>query len=271
MELNSCQRICPKCKSIITYTKSWIRDRAEKDGKPCKSCKKTSGIYKEKINKEIEEKIIFLYHSGMSNGRIAKELKITNKPIKRVLKENLLTPNKRKSRTPKYSPFETTRLCSECNIVKNIDAFRIYGYYNNLPYRGNVCKSCTNKRAKKHESSSIEQYLKYVCRNIKNRAKKEDINFNITFNDLIELFNIQKGLCFYTDIELKIGIGQNKKERNTLSVDKIIPEKGYVKGNLVLCSKRINTVKNDLTLEEMKLWMPEWYRRLTQYLALTIL
>jgi hypothetical protein len=29
-------------------------------------------------------------------------------------------------------------------------------------------------------------------------------------------------------------------------LDKVIPERGYVAGNVVLCSNRFNTVKNDL-------------------------
>lgn len=268
MKLNNYQRICPKCNNIITYCNSYVRKRAENLGKPCKICRKIPGIRKEKINKEIEKKIISLHSKGMSNGQIAKKLKITNKPVKRVLLENSLTFNKRKSRPPKYSPFDKTRLCAKCNKIKDINMFRIYGYYNNLPYRGNICKSCVIRRAAKHDCSSIERYLKRICRNCKYRSIKNNIDFNITFEDLIQSFVVQKGLCFYTDTELKMGIGKNGKERNVLSIDRIIPEKGYTKGNVVLCTSRINTVKSDLTIEEIKLWMPKWYKRLSKYLQL---
>ena len=159
----------------------------------------------------------------MSNGKIAKELKITNKPIKRILLKNSLIPNKKKSRTPKYSPYDKTRLCGKCIEIKDINEFRIYNYYDGLPYRGNICKPCVSKRAKDYDCSSIERYLKHIYRNCKSRALKNNIDFNITFEDLMKAFNKQHGLCFYTDIKLKMGIGKNGKEKDAFSIDKIIP------------------------------------------------
>jgi hypothetical protein len=52
----------------------------------------------------------------------------------------------------------------------------------------------------------------------------------------------------------------------SMSVDKIIPENGYTIGNIVLCQKRINTMKGDATLSEMELWMPEWWKRIQNYI-----
>jgi IS30 family transposase len=44
-------------------------------------------------------------------------------------------------------------------------------------------------------------------------------------------------------------------------IDKITPAHGYVKSNVVLCVARVNTIKSDVSLGEMKLWMPGWYQR----------
>ena len=60
----------------------------------------------------------------------------------------------------------------------------------------------------------------------------------------------------YTDIEWKYKI------RYCLSFDKIISEKGYTKENIVLCTYRANAVKQDLTLEEIKKWLPIWYEKI---------
>jgi len=38
--------------------------------------------------------------------------------------------------------------------------------------------------------------------------------------------------------------------------------KSYVKGNVVLCVARVNTIKSDVSLNEMKLWMPGRYERI---------
>lgn len=56
------------------------------------------------------------------------------------------------------------------------------------------------------------------------------------------------------------------KHKNSLSIDKIIPEKGYVLGNIIFLSNKINTCKNDLSLEEIKQWMPSWYERINKFI-----
>jgi hypothetical protein len=48
-------------------------------------------------------------------------------------------------------------------------------------------------------------------------------------------------------------------------VDKIIPQKGYVKNNFVFAINKINTCKNDLSLEEIEKWMPDWYDRIIKF------
>jgi CRISPR/Cas system Type II protein with McrA/HNH and RuvC-like nuclease domain len=75
------------------------------------------------------------------------------------------------------------------------------------------------------------------------------------------LYKQQNGKCFYSDIAIIWGHAEQNKQLS-LSIDKVIPSKGYVKGNVVLAQTRINSAKSDFSLEEMKLWMPEWYRRI---------
>ena len=36
-------------------------------------------------------------------------------------------------------------------------------------------------------------------------------------------------------------------------------------GNVVLCSGQANLIKNDQTLAELKLWMPDWYDRIQKF------
>jgi CRISPR/Cas system Type II protein with McrA/HNH and RuvC-like nuclease domain len=82
----------------------------------------------------------------------------------------------------------------------------------------------------------------------------------------MEQYHSQNGVCFYTDKEMVCKVGEGKN-RDSLSIDKIIPEKGYVKGNVVFCLNRINMAKNDLSLEEIQKWMPEWYSRIEKFLG----
>lgn len=51
-------------------------------------------------------------------------------------------------------------------------------------------------------------------------------------------------------------------DRNIISIDKVIPEKGYISGNVVLCTNRFNTIKNNLSLEELNKYIPAFYDKI---------
>jgi hypothetical protein len=46
-----------------------------------------------------------------------------------------------------------------------------------------------------------------------------------------------------------------------LSFDRFDTTQGYAWGNVVLCSNRANSIKRDLTLQELRVWIPSWYER----------
>jgi hypothetical protein len=46
--------------------------------------------------------------------------------------------------------------------------------------------------------------------------------------------------------------------QNYATLDKIVPSKGYVKGNVQIISYRANTLKNSASLDEMKLLVKNW-------------
>ena len=56
----------------------------------------------------------------------------------------------------------------------------------------------------------------------------------------------------------------DKSHSNSASLDRIDSTKGYIKGNLQIISFRANTVKNNLTLDEMKMIVSNWERLETQ-------
>lgn len=71
----------------------------------------------------------------------------------------------------------------------------------------------------------------------KQRAKKKDLPFNITKEDVIV-----PELCPVFGIRLEVGDGSGGKP-NSPSLDRIIPELGYVKGNVVVISQKANQIK----------------------------
>ncbi len=79
----------------------------------------------------------------------------------------------------------------------------------------------------------------------KQRANDQGVPFALEMQDLIDIWNNQLGLCYYTQIPLSF----NTKgvARNTMSVDRLIPEKGYVATNVVFASYFANTSKGQLS------------------------
>jgi hypothetical protein len=49
-------------------------------------------------------------------------------------------------------------------------------------------------------------------------------------------------------------VGYGKKDDYCMTVDRLNPERGYVKDNMVLCLSIINRMKQNLTLEELLSW-----------------
>jgi len=87
--------------------------------------------------------------------------------------------------------------------------------------------------------------LKMLLRWAKQKSKKYNIPFNLKEEDLV-----YTGKCVVFGTDLKAG-GENLD--NSPSLDRIIPSLGYVKGNVQIVSHLANRIKNNATLEQIKL------------------
>lgn len=79
----------------------------------------------------------------------------------------------------------------------------------------------------------------------KARAKKLNIPFTISKQDIKNLFTSNDGYCSVLKVQIT--------KENPLSIDRIIPELGYVKSNIRLISFRANMLKSNATIEELTL------------------
>lgn len=94
-----------------------------------------------------------------------------------------------------------------------------------------------------HKYHEIES-KKRILRRLKNRAKSKLIPFNLELCD-IEI----PAHCPILGIPIFCHSGRSRED--SVSVDRIIPELGYVKGNIVIVSNRANRIKTDSTLSEL--------------------
>lgn len=205
------------------------------------------------MNLELENQILALHEQQRSNRFIASQLGVARSTVKNYLDKNGLKTHKNHIRLERKNGQLKCLICQEFKDEKL--------FYNsvNRPACG-TCKDCRTAKRRNKRKASVENFFQYKWRTTRDRALKMSIPFDLTVDDLLQQYQKQDKKCFYTDESF--AEFDSTRDRNTLSVDKIIPSKGYTKGNIVLCTFRSNVAKNDFTLEEMKKWMPEWAKRI---------
>ena len=102
------------------------------------------------------------------------------------------------------------------------------------------------KNRERFDPNAISKTTEYkMLARAKSRAKKNNLPFNIELDDIV----IPERCPL---LGIKIESTEVRNSPNNPSLDKIIPEKGYIKGNVWVISNRANTLKNDATLQELQ-------------------
>lgn len=103
-----------------------------------------------------------------------------------------------------------------------------------------------NKRTRDwHRDNPEQSYLLAA----KKRAREVDVPFNLTIEDIVF-----PDYCPVLGIPVILVRTDEPRVRNdnTPSLDRIVPELGYVKGNVKMISWRANRLKNDASLNEIE-------------------
>ena len=155
-------------------------------------------------------------------------------------------------------------LCLECNIpvetsspnFKRCEDCRLKHI---KQYTKTYHKAWYGKRAEDSDflSSRIEYSRNYRKENIekrlllgaRTRSKELKIDFNIDLEDIVV-----PELCPILNVPMVL------KTRHAPSLDRVDPNKGYVKGNVWVISRKANVMKNDATSEELRSFS-EWINR----------
>lgn len=150
---------------------------------------------------------------------------------------------------------DTKWLClCDCGIVKAVGSRHLIT--SQIKSCGCYNKENTSARNKANtihgKSQTIEGNLLYSARS---RAKKIKVPCLITIEDIVI-----PDICPLLNIPLRKKNGDGHHQ-NSPSVDRIIPEKGYVKGNIQVISVRANQIKNSATLEEFELIAKNWRKQ----------
>lgn len=131
------------------------------------------------------------------------------------------------------------KLCSKCGETKAIDDF-----YKCAPYpdgHEGHCKICSSVRTTEYRLKYPERQFLYQA---KLRAKDKNVPFNLIEDDIV----IPEP-CPVLGIPLRKNVGKPKDDSPTL--DRLVQELGYVRGNVHIISFRANKLKNDATPDEL--------------------
>lgn len=168
---------------------------------------------------------------------------------------------KRASR--KFVDVPESKKCSVCSIEKSqIDFFRSKVSLDSLERE---CKSCRIERDAKARVKRIENdprrcKLKSMTDQAKVRSRKLGLPCDITLEWMMEKF-YHMDACPALNIAFDWHIIGNSNCQASPSLDRIIPELGYIKGNVQLISYKANTMKNDASFEELQRFC-EWVNRM---------
>jgi hypothetical protein len=83
---------------------------------------------------------------------------------------------------------------------------------------------------------------RFLWRGAKNRALKKDLNFNIEVDDIII-----PEFCPILGIKL-----ERFNIKSAPSLDRVDNTKGYIKGNVRVISRRANTMKGDMSIQDIE-------------------
>lgn len=104
--------------------------------------------------------------------------------------------------------------------------------------------------AERKEYSKAKYYkdlIRTMLSNAKGRATRQNIPFTISQDDITI-----PDMCPVLGIPLMWMVGMGRMNDNSPSLDKIVPELGYVPGNVCVISWRANRLKSDATLADLE-------------------
>jgi len=153
------------------------------------------------------------------------------------------------------------KFCEECGCpVWNQKGFNKY-------CSGSCKESSRSKQEEVYKEKQRQDYREYVKKKVRDyrrqegpyrgsfwmrkvsgcrtRATKKGLPFDLTCEHLESIWTER---CPVTGRKFVIGCSIDAP-----SIDRIVPEKGYVRGNVVWISRRANTIKNDASLEDLEM------------------
>ena len=144
--------------------------------------------------------------------------------------------------------------CSTCNETLPLSIEFFYRRVDSETGFQHRCKKCLKKDPNRYDrlikKDDLVYYLKDRITGAKFRSKKRNLQFSITVDSLLKLWEEQEGFCKLTGLKMSHSILEGKIKTN-LSIDRINPNLGYVENNVQLVCNAANVMKSNMSTEEL--------------------
>ena len=87
--------------------------------------------------------------------------------------------------------------------------------------------------------------------NAKNRARSKNVPFDLTYEYIMSIMTTHCPVFGVEFVWQSSKMGKGQTNPNSPSLDRVIPEYGYVQGNMVFISHSANTIKSNVTEKEL--------------------
>jgi len=121
-----------------------------------------------------------------------------------------------------------------------------------------ICKTCARDKARglkrkwRTEHINPKEYnLKKHFNLAKSNSKKIGREFNIEFDEILQMWEIQNGKCDFCQRKLEYIPGNGIRNPRKATIDRIDSDRGYIHGNVHLLCDQCNRAKQELSKEEL--------------------
>lgn len=146
-------------------------------------------------------------------------------------------------------------LCYKCLQYKPVDEFDDNPTNWFRLCKDRRCKECKHEQYRKRliqnrQKSDVHDVLRQRFYGARDRSRRKNMEFDITLDYLIYLWNKQQGKCALSGIKMTTVLYDGRIPTN-VSLDRIDTKKGYTMDNVQLVCMACNQMKNDLSMDEL--------------------
>jgi hypothetical protein len=148
------------------------------------------------------------------------------------------------------------KCCRKCRKIQSLDEFAFRS--ERQSYRS-ICGTCKrSSQRERYNNYRTNSWFKMKASRAKSRSQNIRVPFNLTPDYLEKIWTHH---CPVAGIEMLQDVDRNHPQLAEL--DRMIPDLGYVEGNVTFISTRMNRLKNDATLEELQA-LCAWIKQTTE-------